>query len=75
MYVQLLTNPFKNYKEYIVVTFEKTTEISWKILPKNALSVLVLCKNLTFFGNKYFFFGLRCHVIPTWESPTAADNF
>ena len=42
----------------ITDTFGKTIEISWKILPKNTLSVLILCKNLTFFGNQYFFFGL-----------------
>ena len=56
MYVQLLTNPLKNYKN-IVLSFGKTIEISRKILHKKCIFCVDLCKNLTFFRNQYFFFG------------------
>ena len=74
---QLLTNPLKNCQKILWLLSEKLLKSVGRYCP-NALSVLILCKNLTFFGNQYFFpwpLELRHHVIPTWESPTAADNF
>ena len=70
MYVQLLTNPLKNYKN-IVVSFGKTIEISRKILHKNAFSVLIYVKTLLFSETNIFSLAqlkLWRHVIPTWES-------